>query len=116
MKTQRIYNRAKGPEAKIQEAIIRFLRERNWFVNITHGNMYERGFPDLFAAKRRYGPRWIEVKNLDKWKFTPAQWEFFPRFAAEGVGIWILTAATEEEYVKLFEKPNLWKFMGGCYK
>jgi len=111
-----IHNHAKGPEAKIQAAIIKFLRERGWFVNPTHGNMFQRGFPDLYAAKRRYGPRWIEVKVPHKWKFTPAQWESFPRYTAEGVGIWILTAATEKEYKKLFQKPNLWIFMGGFDK
>ncbi len=115
MKTQKIYNRAKGPEAIIQEALIKFLRERGWFVNPTHGNMYQQGFPDLYAIKRRYGQRWIEVKNPLKFKFTPAQWETFPRMLAEGDRIWILTAATEEEYQKLFQKQNLWKYMGGYF-
>ncbi len=115
MKTQKIYNHAKGPEAIIQEALIKYLRERGWFVNPTHGNMYQQGFPDLYAIKRRYGQRWIEVKNPLKFKFTPAQWETFPRMLAEGVGIWILTAATEIEYQKLFQKQNLWKYMGGYF-
>ncbi len=113
MKTQKIYNHAKGPEAKIQEAVIRYLREREWFVQIMHGNTYQHGVPDLYIAKRRYGSRWVEIKNPEKWEFTPAQWETFPRLVAEGVGIWILTAANEKEYQKLFDKPNLWKYMGG---
>jgi len=101
----------KGPEAVIQDAIIKFLRERGWFVNPTHGNMYMRGFPDLYACKRRYGPRWIEVKNPEAYSFTPAQIEMFPRFSAEGVGIWILTAATQREYDKLFKPPNWWTYL-----
>ena len=113
MKTQKIYNHAKGPEAKIQEAVIKYLREREWFVKIIHGNTYQHGLPDLYIAKRRYGSRWVEIKNPLKWKFTPAQWQDFPRMVAEGVGIWILTAANETEYQKLFDKPNLWKYMGG---
>ena len=111
MKTQKIYNYAKGPEAKIQQAIIKFLRERGWFCKVIHGSTFQHGLPDLFIAKRRYGSRWVEIKNPIKYKFTPSQWETFPRLIAEGVGIWILTAATEEEYAKLFEKPNLWKYM-----
>ena len=105
--------RAKGPEAIIQEALVKFLRERGWFVKETHGNMYQQGLPDLYCIKRRNGKRWIEVKNPAKYKFTPAQWEDFPRMIAEGDQIWVLTAATEVEYQKLFQKPNLWIFMGG---
>ena len=113
MDAKKIINRKKGPEAIIQGQIIKFLRERGWFVNPTHGNMYQHGFPDLFAAKRRYGSRWIEVKNPKKFKFTPAQWEFFPRMLAEGIGIWVMVAATEVEYKKLFQKSNLWVYIGG---
>ena len=116
MQTRKIHNVKKGPEAKIQEDIIKMLRERGWFVKPTHGNMYQHGLPDLFIAKRRYGSRWVEIKNLASFKFTPAQWEDFPRMVAEGVGIWILVAATEAEYQKLFQKPNLWIYMGGFHK
>ena len=96
----------KGPEAIIQEAIIGFLRAREWFVKETHGNMYQMGFPDLYAAHYRYGARWIEVKNPDSYKFTTAQLEDFPKFTAAKVGIWILVAATESEYEKLFKAAN----------
>lgn len=103
----------KGPEAKIQAALVKMLRERGWFVKETHGNMYQQGIPDLYCIKRSYGKRWIEVKCPTGYKFTPAQWEDFPRMIAEGDQIWILTAATEAEYQKLFKKPNLWVYMGG---
>jgi hypothetical protein len=96
----------RGPEFKIQKAIIRYLRQRDWFVRATHGNQYQRGFPDLFAAKRRYGMRWIEVKNPASYKFTDAQLECFPKFSSNNVGIWILTAGTDVEYDKLFGSPN----------
>lgn len=116
MKGKPIYNRKKGPEAKIQDDIIKFLRERGWFVKILHGNMYSHGLPDLYIARRRYGSRWVEIKNPESFKFTPAQWEDFPRMLAEGVGIWVMIAATEEEYQKLFDKPNLWVYMAGFHK
>lgn len=102
---------ARGPEAIIQENLVKFLMERGWFVKITTGNMYQQGFPDLYICKRRYGTRWVEVKNPKSYKFTPAQMEDFPRLAAEGVGIWILTAATEAEYAKLFKPANWWTFL-----
>lgn len=101
----------KGPEKIIQDAIIKFLRERGWFVQPFIGNFYQFGVPDLYIAKRRYGTRWVEVKNPASYKFTPAQMETFPRFSAEGVGVWILTAATEAEYQKLFKPPNWWTFL-----
>ncbi len=114
MNRPKIRNYKEGSEVKIQEALIKFLRERGWFVKIMHGSTYQHGVPDLYIAKRSWGGgRWVEVKNPEKWSFTAAQWETFPRLIAEGVGIWVLTAATEEEYAKLRGKPNLWKFMGG---
>ncbi len=102
---------ARGPEAIIQDAIIKFLTLRGWFVKETHGNMYQSGFPDLYCCKRRYGTRWIEVKNPESYRFTPAQMETFPRLTAEGVGVWILVAATEREYDKLFKPANWWTFL-----
>ncbi len=116
MEVKRIHNYKKGPEAKIQDDIIKFLRGRGWFVKPTHGNMYQHGLPDLYIVKRRYGSRWVEIKNPKSFKFTPAQWEDFPQFLANGIGIWVMVAATEEEYQKLFQKPNLWVYMGGFDK
>ena len=116
MHVTKIKNYSKGPEAIIQDSIIKFLRERQWVVRPTHGNMYQHGFPDLFVAQRRYGTRWIEVKNPKKFKFTPAQYEIFPQLVGAGVGIWVMVAATEEEYEKLFQRPNLWVYMGGFNK
>ena len=73
--------------------------------------MYQSGFPDLYAYNRRYGARWIEVKNPIAYSFTPAQIDTFPDFAAHGIGVWILTAANEFEYKKLFGPPNWHTFL-----
>jgi len=75
----------------------------------THGNLYQRGFPDLYATHFKFGPRWIEVKlpNMKGSRFTPAQMESFPKLRANGTRIWILTAATESEYQKLFKPDNV---------
>ncbi|MFA5758467.1 MAG: hypothetical protein WC942_03725 [Clostridia bacterium] len=101
----------KGPEAKIQDDIIKFLTLRGWWVKIIHGSTFQNGLPDLFAAKRSCGSRWIEVKNPEGYRFTGAQMETFPIMSAMGVGIWILTAATEREYNKLFLPPNWWTYL-----
>ncbi|HPT70850.1 MAG TPA: hypothetical protein PLE74_01050 [Candidatus Cloacimonadota bacterium] len=97
-----------SPEAKVQKAISDYMKCRDWFVKPTHGNMYQAGFPDLFTAHQKYGIRWIEVKlpNMKGSRFTSQQLIDFPKFSAAGVGIWILTAGTDDEYRKLFGAPN----------
>lgn len=76
----------------------------------THGNLYQRGFPDLYCTHPKHKQRWIEVKNPDNYSFTPAQLENFP-LISKGAGIWILVAATQDEYKKLFQAPNWWKYL-----
>jgi len=98
------------PEGKIRGALVMFLRARVWHVMITHGNAYQQGFPDLFICHSRYGHRWIDVKNPKNYSFTPAQMENWPKMCANGSGVWILTAATEEEYKKLFGPANWWTY------
>jgi hypothetical protein len=105
----------KNPERKIQDAIIKELRYREWLVKETHGNMYQSGFPDLFAAHRSYGSRWIEVKNPKSYSFTPAQMEWFPKFAAVQCGIWILTSSEPGELAKLMGPPNWHHYLKGLF-
>lgn len=86
------------------------LQSRQWLVEHTHGNAYQTGFPDLFIAHRRFGTRWIDCKNPVSYTFTKAQRKKWPLWREWGVGIWILTAATEEEYDKLFKSPNWYEY------
>lgn len=95
-----------GPEAKIQGDIVNRLRTMEWFVKETHGNMFQSGLPDLFAAHIKYGSRWIEVKNPLSFSFTPAQTIDFPKMSAAGVGIWILFSHSDHEMMKLFKPAN----------
>jgi hypothetical protein len=103
----------RGPEHKIQDDIIDMLRVKGWFVKVTNGNQFQSGFPDLFACHSRYGQRWIEVKlpNMEGSKFTDAQLEDFPKLCANGSGVWVLTAATDAEYQKLFKRFNWWEYL-----
>jgi hypothetical protein len=102
---------SKGPEEIIQDAIVMYLRAREWFVMETHGNAFQRGFPDVYATHYKFGPRWIEVKNPLKYVFTDAQKHCFPKLMENGTKIWILVAGTETEYLKLWEPPNLYHYM-----
>ena len=101
-----------GPEKKLQLDLIALLKARDWDVFPTHGNEYSMGFPDLFCAHYTLGSRWVEVKNPESFKMTPAQMEVFPRFMSKGVGIWILCYADEIEYEKLKYPANWHLFLG----
>ncbi len=103
----------KGPEYKIQQRIIRFVEARGWFVKVMTGTMYQWGIPDLYACHKKYGHKWIEVKNPESYSFTAAQYSEFPKFLTHGDPIYILTAANEANYKRLFEPSNLWKYMTG---
>jgi hypothetical protein len=70
------------------------------------GNVYQTGIPDLFIAHKKYGTRFLDIKNPVSYNFTGAQRLKWPLWDSFGIGIWIITAATEEEYQKLFLPPN----------
>lgn len=104
-------NRQTGPEAKIQEDIIRALRGGEWVVVVTHGNEFQKGLPDLYCAHRQYGTRWVEVKNTVNYRFTDAQLKLFPLFQSVGVGVWVLQSGEPAELQKLFKPANWYQFL-----
>ena len=106
-----------NPEAEIQKDIIKMLRLRGWYVKTLHGGKFQSGMPDLFASHKLYRIRLIEVKlpEMKGSRFTAAQLDVFPKLILNGAAFWILTAATETEYQKLFDEPNAYKYLGGLY-
>ena len=98
-------------ESSIQKKIITMLKSKGWFVKVTNGNMYQTGFPDLYATHSDYKARWIEVKRPVGYKIQPSQMRDFPKMCANGSGVWIMSAATEFEYKKLFKPCNWWKYI-----
>lgn len=109
---RRIKKPRHGPEWYIQRDLIQFLSERAWHVERMTGNMYQKGIPDLYCFHRKWGERWIDVKNDGRYSFTEDQKRKWPIWESAGIGIWILVAATEDEYRKLFKPPNFrdyWK-------
>lgn len=99
-----------GPEWHIQQALIAFLQHRGWQVEPMHGNLFQQGIPDLFIAHPRWGQRWIDCKHPIRYTFTRAQRRKWPLWDKARVGIWILTAANQTEYDKLFAPPNWRQF------
>lgn len=108
---EELRNYKRNPEDILQEKIMNMLTLKGWFVKSTHGNLYQKGLPDLFATHSKYGGRWIEVKVADSYCFTGAQLEDFPKICANGTGIWILVNDSEEEYQKLFKPYNWYQYM-----
>jgi len=97
-----------GPEFIIQRDFVRYLRDREWLVERTHGNLFQQGFPDLYVSHKENGQRWIDVKNPASYRYTKAQIQKWPIWDSYGIGIWIITGATDADYDKLFQPPN-WK-------
>ena len=97
---------AHGPEWYIQEALKKFLRARGWLVEQTHGNLFQQGFPDLYISHTKLGQRWIDCKVDGQYEFTVAQRRKWPIWDQHGIGIWILTGATQDQYDRLFAAPN----------
>ncbi len=95
--------RTNNPEAVVQKAIIAFLEQRGWTVMPTHGNAMQKGFPDLYCYHKDYGQRWIEIKYMESYSFTRAQKDFFPLINAAGIGIWIMTEPSVEQYAELWK-------------
>ncbi len=104
----KIRNFKKGPEAIIQSKIVFKLRGLQWSCRETHGNLFSFGWPDIYAANRTYGTRWIEVKDPSRKGdiFTAAQHEYFSELTHHRVGIWVLTSDHDSEIAKLFSPPN----------
>jgi hypothetical protein len=99
-----------GPEWYIQNDLIEFLEDREWLVERMIGNALQKGIPDLYCHHPSWGERWIDVKNPKSYSFTKDQRRKWPIWEKYGVGIWILTAADQEEYDKLFHPPNWRKY------
>lgn len=95
------------PEKKVRDDIRGFLQGRGWGVEITHGNKYQSGLPDLYVMHYDYGVRWIDAKVEGRYSFTNAQKITWSKWHYEyRVGIWIMTAGNQEQYDWLFAPPN----------
>jgi hypothetical protein len=105
-----------GPEWFIRRDIKEMLETRGWHVEIMHGSIFQSGIPDLYCFKREWGERWIDAKNPDDYTFTRAQRHKWPVWERVGIGIWILVAATQEEYDKLFQPPNWRSYVKKTWK
>lgn len=110
---QTLRKKNKKPETIIQNAVIAMLRSKGWYVTVMHATATLSGWPDLRASHSAFKGRWIEIKlpEMKGSRFTAAQLDRFPKMAANGDPIWILTAATLIEYEKLHKPANLGRYL-----
>jgi hypothetical protein len=97
-------------ERHIQREMVAFLQARGWHVERISADSYQNGLPDLYCFHEKWGQRWVEVKRPQGYSFTKRQRHKFPIFERARIGIWILTAATQEQYNLLFKSPNWREF------
>ena len=97
-----------GPEAIIQNRIVKAMEAEGWHMMETHGNQFQQGLPDLYATHAMHGPRWIEVKVPKGYSFTPAQHQNFPKMIGAGSLIWILQGGEPSDLNLLTQPSNLW--------
>lgn len=70
---------------------------RGWYCVKTHGNKYQKGFPDLYVFHQSYGTRWVEVKRPDSGRLTDAQLSVFTDFSKQKIGVWVVTHHQQHE-------------------
>lgn len=68
----------------------------------THGNAYQKGWPDLYMFHPARGAVWAEVKRPGG-RLTPDQRRRFAEWERAGVGVWVLEGVN---LAPLFERPN----------
>lgn len=99
-----------NPELRIRRRIKEYMEVRGWRVDITHGNKYQSGFPDLHCYHIEHGLRWIDAKNPLSYKYTTPQIKLWPKWEAVGCGVWIMFEGDDANYATLFEAPNFRKY------
>ncbi len=103
-------------ERQIRDNEIRpMLKGLGWLVEVTHGNKFSSGLPDLFLAHPQHGLRWVDVKVEGKYSYTKAQIAKWPVWHLHGAGVWIMTGATEDQYQRLWKPPNWQDYWKASY-
>jgi hypothetical protein len=103
-------------EVHIQRELIVFLKSREWHVERMLANTYQTGIPDLYCYHKKWAQRWVEVKRPNQYSFTLRQRQKWPEWEKASIGIWILTAATQEQYDLLFGPPNWRQFWRSSFQ
>ena len=96
------------PEAEGASRLKALMKKEGWKIYRTHGNLYQRDFPDLYCLHKIHGQRWVETKSPTG-KLSIGQGRQFGEWAGLGVGVWVLR--DEKDYQWLFKEANWWRFV-----
>jgi hypothetical protein len=77
--------------------------------------MYQFGIPDLWVWHPKWNFRWVDTKTPKRNSLTKRQCQKWPVWERKGIGVWIMVAATQEEYDKLMGPPNFRDFWRPSY-
>lgn len=100
-------------EHDLERDLRKYMQELGWTTEKTHGNLYQKGWPDLYClhpgpapGSKVRGPiqRWVEMKRPGEGELEPTQKKLFAKWTKAGVGVWVLTGIAD--YHKLFLPPN----------
>ena len=97
-----------GSKDKNAEDIMLALKMKGYKLMHTHGNIYQRGLPDILAVHPEHGIKWVEVKNK-KFRFTGAQMKYLKQMMVCDFPVWIIQEINE--LAKLHEPCNLREFL-----
>lgn len=97
----------KDLESAGSERLRAFMRREGWGTWKTHGNVFQKGWPDIYASHPIHGQRWIETKTIDG-RLERTQVDLFAEWARYGVQVWVLR--DEKDYRWLFKQANAWEF------
>lgn len=96
------------PELDGSKRLRAVMKKAGWWTGKTHGNQFQRDWPDLFCCHKSFGIRWIETKSTTG-KLSVGQGNLAAEWARFGVGVWVLR--DERDYEWLFREPNWWRFV-----
>ena len=102
------------PEADGAARLKALMKKEGWKIYRTHGNLYQRDFPDLRCLHKLHGARWVETKSRGTdsssgGKLSIGQAKQFAEWAEYGDHVWVLR--DEKDYQWLFKEPNWWRFV-----
>jgi hypothetical protein len=106
----KVYTKAKTTGARDGNAddIMMAMKMMGYTLMHTHGNLYQRGLPDVLSVHPEHGIQWVEIKNK-KYKFTGAQLKYLKQMMVCDFPVWIIQSY--DDLKKLNGPPNIREYL-----
>jgi hypothetical protein len=104
-------------ESTLASKVKILFENHGWVVINVHGNAFTKGLPDKYcvditprnSSGKTFGQRWIELKRPTVGRYTIDQVYTFPLIERAGIGVWVVTEATELAYNSVVAGPPNWR-------